>query len=126
MNKELEVLQEIKLGYICGQGATNEFALRENEREKFKIIESALKRNIELDKENIKLMEENTNLRERPLDFYTDVEKKLKALEIIKEHFIKIGGIRGNCEGKKPKNEIVITLKDLTGEEFDFLEEKLR
>lgn len=54
------------------------------------------------------------------------MNKKLEALEIIKEHFVKIGGTRGNCEGKKPKNEIVITLKDLTAEEFDFLEEKLR
>ena len=43
MNKELEALEEIKLGYICGQGAINEFALRENERENFKIIEKALK-----------------------------------------------------------------------------------
>ena len=50
------------------------------------IIETELKRLEELDKANIKLMEENTNLRERPFDFYTDMEKKLKALEIIKTH----------------------------------------
>ncbi len=52
--------------------------------------------------------------------------KKIKLFEIIKEHFVNIGGTRGNFEGKKPKNEIVITLKDLTEEEFDLLEEKLR
>ena len=42
MNKGLEAWQKIKLGYICGQGAINEFALRENERENFKIIEKEL------------------------------------------------------------------------------------
>lgn len=57
---------------------------------------------------------------------FKDNKKKLEAFETIKEHFIKIGGTRGNCEGKKPKNEIVITLKDLTAEEFDFLEEVLK
>lgn len=45
MNKELEAWQEIKLGYICGQGAINEFALKENEREKLNIIEAALNDN---------------------------------------------------------------------------------
>lgn len=50
---------------------------------------------------------------------------RIKAFETIKEHFVNIGGTRGNFEGEKPTNEIVILLKDLTKEEFDFLKEKL-
>ena len=52
-------------------------------------------------------------------------ENKLKSFEIIKENFANIGGTRGNFEGKKPTNEIVITLKDLTKEKFDLLKEEL-
>ena len=43
INKELEAWEEIKLGYICGQGAINEFALRESERQKLELVETALK-----------------------------------------------------------------------------------
>ena len=81
MSKELEAWEKIKLGYICGQGAINEFALRENERENFKIIEKALKEQEELEKSLKSEIEHSAFLnRERLKD-----SKKLKALEIIKE-----------------------------------------
>lgn len=50
----------------------------------------------------------------------------LIALKIIKEHFVNIGGTKGNFEGKKPTNEIVIALKDLPQEKFDLLKEVLQ
>lgn len=81
---------------------------------------------------NIRLLEENTSLKyffeNDEFHFREDldiIETALKAFEIIKEHFIKIGGTRGNFKGKKPTNEIVITLKDLAEEEFDLLKEVL-
>lgn len=57
--------------------------------------------------------------------FNKNNQDKLKAFDTIKDHFKKIGGIRGNFEGKRPSNEIVIALKDLTSEEFDLLKEML-
>lgn len=58
--------------------------------------------------------------------FNKNNQDKLEAFDTIKDHFKEIGGIRGNLEDKKPSNEIVIALKDLTSEEFDSLEEKLK
>lgn len=79
----LEPLEELRnLAQMAYYYAEDNECL-DNAKGHFQIIETALKRNIELEKANIKLMEENTRLRERPLDFYTDVEKKLKALNEI-------------------------------------------
>jgi len=52
--------------------------------------------------------------------------EKSSVQDIIKEHFVKIGGTRGNFEGEKPTNEIVITLKDLTEKEFDLIEKYVK
>ena len=101
MNKELEAWQKIKSGYICGQGAINEFALRENERENFKIIENALKRlegyeshtTLTMVNQIKGLRDENEELRKRLNEMYElrekyrSDEKKLKAYEIIINNF---------------------------------------
>ena len=78
------------------------------------IVETAIK--------DYDMLLEEYNLMKKEYGFN---KKKLKALEIIKEHFVKIGGTRGNLEGKNPKNEFVIALKDLTEEEFVSLKEVL-
>lgn len=83
MNKELEAWEKIKSGYICGQGAINEFALRENERENFKIIETALK--------NYQDLTEYIDTLQGDRDYWYNIavknEKKLKAYEIIINNF---------------------------------------
>ena len=50
MNKALEAFYKIKAGYICGQGAINEYALRENERESLDLVEATLKKAEAIDK----------------------------------------------------------------------------
>lgn len=52
-----------------------------------------------------------------------ELEKELKAVEIIRSHLCGMGGVRGSAEGP---NEYVVSLKDLTKEEYAMLEEALR
>ncbi len=78
----------------------------------YDIIETALKRLDDLQQMLYKM-----NVKHG----YKEYLKIIKVFDIIKEHFVNIGGTKGNFEGKKPTNEIVITLKDLTEEEYDLL-----
>lgn len=92
MNKELQSLKRIRKNLTRYRDSDDSPYLFPQDEIDLGLIESALKRNNKLEKENIKLMEENVNLRGRPLDFYTNAEKKFKALEVIKELLkIKIG-----------------------------------
>ena len=78
MSKESEALNKIKLGYIFGQVAINEFALRENEREDFKVIENALKA-LEIMKKkrvNVDWLLETENVEEYNESLYDDLTRE--------------------------------------------------
>ena len=77
---------------------------------------SAIRINIQRDIEN----KERELLRKWVLD--TCFPKELKALEIIKNHFNKIGGVKGNPD---EENVYIISLFNLTQEEYDLLKEVL-
>ena len=128
MNKELTALEALNI--VKSQRENCDFD------EEYDIIETALKRNVELEKININLLKENTNLRERPLDFYSDVEKKLKALEIIKEKRLDIGDFLSYLEsGNRSYYDYCydwfweydyVPKEQLTQEQFELLKEMLK
>lgn len=140
MSKELEAWQEIKLGYICGQGAINEFALRENERENFKIIETALKNYEELTSRPVILYRKThakskaiidticKNYKEVKITNLVD-EKKLKALEIIIKHSLIIDDLLSCLEEEHAywdyHWQFEYSRQDLTREEYELLKEVL-
>ena len=131
MSKELEAWQDIKLGYICGQGAINEFALRENEREKFKIIETSLKRLEEHDKIFKKYdikdiwLEPALFVIKNHFPMNTKIQlKKLKALEIIRIKEIDIAFFK-DCPNIEEYNNWCLDKAVLTQEEYDLLKEIL-
>lgn len=120
MNKEiLYALERIKHTDLYEPDTETDEAIFQGEcgdiyKHEFEIIETELKRTSDYD-----------FLCEHYRECLKENEKLNKALEIIKESFVSIGGTRGNFEGEKPTNEIVITLKDLTKKEFDLLKEVL-
>lgn len=102
----LESLQEIKLGYICEQGAINEFALGENERLMFNTIAIALIEYAEIQKvlddfgiyntmnlidtlKNIQFLEKQNTINSKKLKAFDLLIKKLDMetlLHWLKEH----------------------------------------
>ena len=53
-----------------------------------------------------------------------ELEKELKAVEIIRSHLCGMGGIDGTYEG--PKNTYVIELKNVCPDKYDLLKEVLK
>ena len=95
MTKELEAFEKIKLGYICGQGAINEFALRENERENFNIIETALNEGNGI-KSSLDFLYEEFNIKD-----FADLQKHLKEHEehkqILNDYGLSLVDFRHAC-----------------------------
>lgn len=107
MGKALEAFYKIKAGYICGQGAINEFALRSSERELLDTIEAELKRAEELEIENSEQFKEKWVQDNLAMTMELNVAKeKLKTFDELKQ------GIAWRKEHYKKE---IDTGKDLDG-----------
>ena len=142
MSKGLEALYDlvknpfcIELGRVQGKKHfTTNFRIIETELKRLKELEKAYdlvvdglyKASEKQEKQDKKIKELKSSLNRACKlneEYCETLNKQDQILLIIKEHIVKIGGYKGNFENGK--NEILISLKDLTKEEFDLLKEVL-
>ena len=136
MSKGLEALERIrKIRVNGGFDTIDYFPVHKKDLD---IIETALKRQdrieitaIDIEQDNKELCKENKKLKKALKEKEKD-EKKLKALEIIKEKSVDVGFLQflKSCSNERYNNYIIEhawtkNTKKLTQEEYDLLKEVL-
>ena len=130
MSKELQALEEIQnykikfdanIKYENGDETQHRFeTIKDMFQKQFAIIETALKRIPELERENFELSEQVGMY----ATYKCEDEKKLKALEIIKEKEVDVF-IFLHSGYLETYNDMVEDNRKLTQEEYDLLKEVL-
>lgn len=116
MSKELTPLEALER--LRPKTTYSPYYTRSEKRYYCDIVEKALKEKENMENTINELFSENGKVITT-----IDIKKQLKALEIIKKHLNKMGGIKGNPNSD---NEYLISLLNVPINEYELLDEVLK